>query len=381
VITVSMDVHVRNSFLHATDVARKVLCHGRCSNTLLDIGAFLAPVEREARVRQEPLHVVLESTTNSRGMARMLATYGREAGIDLTVDVLDARRLRVIAESVCKTDAVDARVLNELACSNLRLPVCYLPDDEEFALREHLRARSDLVRIRTMFKNRVHALLHRRAILTPQADLFAAAGREFLRQLSLDEAGRTILIRYLDGVDQIDRLVRESTASLRELSRAPRWSKPVALLQTMPGVGLVTSLTILAELGNLKRFPSRAAVANYAGLIPVIRDSNEKHFAGRITRRGSMHLRAVLVEAAWMAEPRVPAYHDLFHRVQQKKGKGTAIVAVARRMLEDAYTILKKGEAFRYMTVSTSEATESKGSLRSNAVSRGNRKVASSVAG
>ena len=379
-ITVSMDVHVRNSFLHATDGTR-VLCHGRCSNTLLDIGAFLAPVEREAIARQQPVHAVLESTTNSRGIARMLATYGREAGIDLTVDVLDARRLRVIAESACKTDAIDARVLNELACSNLRLPVCYLPDDDEFALREHLRARSDLVRIRTMLKNRVHALLHRRAILAPQADLFAAAGREFLRQLSLDEAGRTILTRYLEGMDRIDRLVQDSTASLQELSRGPRWGKPAALLQTMPGIGLITSLTILAELGNLKRFPARAAVANYAGLTPVIRDSNEKHFAGGITRRGSMHLRAVLVEAAWMAEPRVPAYHDLFTRVTQKKGKGTAIVAVARRMLEDAYTILKKDEAFRYMTASKAEATESKDSLRSKAVPRGNCRVASSVAG
>jgi transposase len=376
-----MDVHVRNSFLHATDAERQVLCRGRCSNTLLEVGALLAPVERVARERREPVHAVLESTTNSRGITRLLAAYGREAGIDLTVDVLDARKLRVIAESVCKTDAVDARVLNELACSNLRLPVCYVPDDEEFALREHLRSRSDLVRIRTMFKNRVHALLHRRAILAPQADLFTATGREFLRQVWLDEAGRTILTRYLEALDRIDALVQDSMASLRELARGPRWAKPAALLQTMPGVGLITALTILAELGNLTRFPSRAAVANYAGLVPVIRDSNTKHFSGGITHRGSRHLRAVLVEAAWMAEPRVPAYHDLFDRVQRKKGKGTAIVAVARRMLEDSYTILKKDQAFRYLTVSRREATESQDSLPSNAVSRRNRKVASSVAG
>ncbi|MEK7731098.1 MAG: IS110 family transposase, partial [Planctomycetota bacterium] len=314
-ITIGMDAHVRNSFLYATDAAQKVLSRGRCSNTLLDLAGFLAPVEREAIARSEPVRVVLESTTNSRGLARMLATYGREAGIDLTVEVLDARKLRVIAESVCKTDGVDARVLNELACSNLKLAVCYLPDDEEFALREHLRSRSDLVRIRTMLKNRVHAVLHRRAILAPQADLFTASGREFLRQLTLDEAGRTILDRYLAAMDRIDEAVNESTGNVKEQSRRPRWAKPAALLQTMPGIGLITAMTILAELGNLKRFASRAAVANYAGLTPVIRDSNEKHFAGGISHRGSRHLRAMIVEAAWMAAPRVPAYHDLFHRV------------------------------------------------------------------
>lgn len=379
-ITIGMDVHVRNSYLHVTDSRQNVLRKGRCGNSLLDLSAFLAPIEGACKEGSETVHVVLESTTNSRGIQRMLSRYGVQAGIDLTAEVLDARKLRIIAESVCKSDSVDARVLNELANSNLKLPVCYMPDDEEFALREHLRARSDLVRMRTMLKNRLHAVLHRRAILAPQSNLFTAQGREFLRQLSLDEAGRTILTRYLTGMDHIDALVKESTASLTELSRRPRWDKPAALLQTMPGIGLITAMTILAELGNIKRFASRAAVANYAGLTPIIRDSNEKHFAGGISHRGSTHLRAVLTEAAWMAMPRVPVYHDLFHRVEFRKGKATAIVAVARRMLEDAYTILKRDEAFRYMTASSMEKTQT-GSLRSKAESRSRCKAASSVAG
>jgi len=379
-ITIGMDVHVRNSYLHVTDSQRKVLRKGRCGNSLLEWGAFLAPIEGVCKQHQEAVHVVLESTTNSRGIQRMLSQYGSEAGIDLTAEVVDARKLRIIAESVCKSDSVDARVLNELACSNLKLPVCYMPDDEEFALREHLRSRSDLVRMRTMLKNRVHAVLHRRAILAPQSDLFTAQGRLFLQQLPFDEAGRTILARYLQAMDQIDGLIKESTSSLKDLSRQPRWGKSSALLQTMPGIGLITAMTILAELGNIKRFASRAAVANYAGLTPIIRDSNEKHFAGGISHRGSTHLRAVLVEAAWMAVPRVPVYHDLFHRVEVRKGKAPAIVAVARRMLEDAYTILKRDDVFRYMAASSTEATR-KESLRSKAESRSRREAASSVAG
>jgi transposase len=235
--------------------------------------------------------------------------------------------------------------------------------------------------MRTMLKNRVHAVLHRRAILSPQGDLYTKGGRTFLSQVKLDEAGRTILDRYLSMLDSIGKVIDESTASLRELARRPRWAKPAALLQTMPGVGLITAMTILAELGDLRRFPSRAAVANYAGLVPIIRHSNEKHFSGGITHRGSTHLRAVLCEGAWMAVPRVPVYGDLFDRIERKKNKATAIVAVARRMLEDAYTMLKRDEAFRYVAVSRSEATESKDSLRSKTAARGNRKVASSVAG
>ncbi len=219
----------------------------------------------------------------------------------MEADVLDARRLRIIAESVVKCDAVDARVLNELARSNLKLPVCYMPDDEEFALREHLRSRSDLVRLRTMTKNRIHALLHRRGILTPRGGLFTLDGRRLLDELPLDEAGRSILARYLATLDHLDAVIAESDGDLRQVMRRPRWAKPAALLQTMPGIGVVTALMILAELGNLKRFHGRAAVANYAGLVPVIRDSDTKHYAGGITHRGSCHLRAVLTEAAWTA--------------------------------------------------------------------------------
>lgn len=371
-ITVGMDVHVRNSFLHATDESGKVIRRGRCGNTLMDLGEFLIPVEREAAQRGLPVRAVLESTTNSRAIQRMLTTYGQAAGVDLTADVVDARKMRIIAESVCKCDRLDAQVLNELGRSNLALPLCYMPDDEEFALREHLRARNDLVRMRTMLKNRVHAVMHRRGIMKPAGNVFTQAGRAFLRQLDLDEAGRVIIDRYLQAMDQLDQAVSESTASLKQVMRRPRWSRSSALLMTMPGMGMITALTVLAELGDLDRFRSRAAVANYSGLVPVVRDSNHKHYSGGISRRGSSHLRAVLTEAAWTSVARVPVYGDLFERIARKKSKATAIVAVARRMLEDAFTLLKKDEAFRYVAPAPSS---------SHATSRGNELVASSVAG
>jgi transposase len=348
-ITIGLDVHVRNSFLHARDPEGRVLVQGRCGNTLGELAQKLAPVERAARQRGEPVRAVLESTTNSRPMALLLERYGQEAGIDLTAQVLDARKLAIIASSVCKCDKLDAGVLDELAGSNLRLPVCYMPDDQVFALREHLRGRADLVRVRTMMKNRCHALLHRRGVLRPAGlDAFTGSGRAWLAQLELDGAGRVILDRLLALVDQFDAALKQSQQDLRELARRQRWSGPVALLATMPGVGLITALTILAELGDVDRFRGRDAVANYAGLVPVVRSSNEKMYHGGITHRGPCHLRGALVEAAWIGQAKAPAYAALYERVKTKSCAQKAIVAVARRMLEDAWTMLKKGQAFRY---------------------------------
>ena len=357
-IHVGMDVHIRNSVLNAKDAEGQPLARGRSGNNTLDLGEFFTPLVRRANDTGESIRVVMESTGNSRAIQRLLTQFGREAGIDLTVEVLHARKLRVIAESVNKCDRVDADILTELSRSNLKLPTCYMPDDEEFALREHLRARTDLVRVRTMVKNRVHAILHRRGILTPSTDLFGRRGGTFLDQLNLDQAGRITLDRFRTLIDQLNESIKESTTCLRTVMSEPRWSKPAALLQTMPGIGLITSLMILAELGDLSRFRSRAAVANYAGLVPKHRNSNDKRWSGHITRRGSAHLRGVLIEAAWMAAPRVPAYKALFDRVATKKNKKTAIVAVARRMLEDAWMLLIKDEAFRYVPVFLGDAQE-----------------------
>ncbi len=141
-------VHIRNSVLNAKDADGQALARGRAGNTMLDLGAFFAPLERRAKATGESIRVVMESTGNSRAIQRLLTPYGREAGIDLTAEVLGARKLRVIAESVNQCDRVQADMLTELSRSNLELPTRYLPDDEEFALGEHLRVRSDLVQIR-----------------------------------------------------------------------------------------------------------------------------------------------------------------------------------------------------------------------------------------
>jgi transposase len=349
-INVAMDVHVRNSVVLATAPDGRILRKGRVGNGLLEFGTFLAPVERAARESGERVLVTLENTTNARGLARLLERYGREAHLDLSVQAVNPRKMRVIAESVCKCDKIDVAMLNELAASNLRLPLVWLPDDEVFSLREHLRARSDLVRLRTMVKNRIHSIFHRRCILTPTGELFGARGRRFLEEMKkqLDEPGQMILDRWTQLLGDLNQQLMQSEKELATVAEHPRWQPQVRLLRSQPGVGLITALTTLAELGDINRFRSRSAVSNFAGMVPVLRSSNEKHFSGHITRRGPAHLRAMLVQAAWTAIRFVPAYASIYQRVQARHNSQVAIVAVARRMLEDAWTMLKRNEPFRY---------------------------------
>lgn len=343
-ITLGLDVHVRNSYLEARDDSGKRLLRGRCGNTLGELAQKLGVLEQQGQA----VHAVLESTTNSRAMALLLRHWAEGAGLELAAQVLDARKLRVIAESVDKCDRVDAATLCELAQSKLKLPACYVPDDEVFALREHLRSRHDLVRLRTMLKNRVHSVLHRRGILRPAGDLFSGMGRGWLSEVELDEAGRTLIDAYLQHVDALEATIKASTRRLEQLAKTDRWLQGAALLRSMPGVGLITALTVLAEAGDWSRFKGRAAVAHYAGLTPIMRDSNDKRWRGGISRRGPAHLRAAIVEAAWTSIRHVPAYEQMYDRISGRRGKQVAIVAVARRMLEDMFTMMSKNQAFRY---------------------------------
>ena len=183
---IGMDVHVRNSFLHAPRVtAVDPLSRQGRQNTLGELARLLAPLE--GRIASPSGLCWKAPPTAGPSTSCFRPTANRRAWS--CGPKCSMHKLRIIARSVSKCDKHDAAVLNELAHSNLKLPVCYMPDDEVFALREHLRARSDLVRVRTMLEDRCHAVLHRRGVLNPLKDLFGKAGRQWLGELKLDDAG------------------------------------------------------------------------------------------------------------------------------------------------------------------------------------------------
>lgn len=341
---IGIDVHVRNSFFHINHADGRTFKKGRVPNTLADFAQFLAPIEGCAA------KAVMESTTNSRPVYLLLQQWARQSGCELDARVLHARNLRIIAQSEAKCDKVDASELAHLADCKLRLSVSYMPPQDVFELRELTRTREDLVDGRTMLKCQAHAVLHRRGILLPQeVDLFTQAGRSWIKGVeSLDPTGRMALDRLYSLISVFDVRIKEADAGLKEKSTSDRWKADYDLLATMPGVGLVTALTVLGEVGEWSRFKSRAAITNFAGLIPVERSSNDKNWKGQVKRQGPRHLRRVMVEAAWSAIAHSEKYKAVYQKLVARDGrKLVAATAVARRMLEDMFTILKTRSAFK----------------------------------
>lgn len=229
-------------------------------------------------------------------------------------------------------------MLAQLLRSDLIAPV-YVSSLKIRELKELLRHRARLVRDATRMKNRVHHLLLKNNYQVPFSDLFGARGLTYLSKLSLPDYHQPQLQTYLTLYGQLVEQIDPLTRTIRRLAKEDPRAK---LLMTIPGIGSLVAMVIVAEIEDISRFPSYRHLASYAGLVPSLDSSAEKERRGRITKQGSPHLRTALIEAA-QAIPRLKGRRlNIFFRKRiVKAGYKKAIVATAHKLLQFAFYILK----------------------------------------
>jgi len=246
------------------------------------------------------------------------------------------QRVKAIASAKLKNDRVDSATLAHLLRCDL-LPESWKADRETQTRRQQVRWRTTMVRQRTRLKNQVHAVLHQQGLRSPQTDLFGKRGRLWLAGAKLPEAGRQTANACLRMIDHYGEEIKNQNLQLREKAAG---DDRVARLMTIPGIGEVSALMLLAEIGDLNRFHSKEALCSYAGLVPRVRESAGKAARGGITRQGSSTLRWILVEAAQVATRSSPAARRYYERLQRRKHKHVARVALARKLLITVYALL-----------------------------------------
>jgi transposase len=221
------------------------------------------------------------------------------------------------------------------------LPEAYIAPPELRDLRDLLRHRATLVHLRTSIKNRVHALLARQGILPEYTDLFGTAGREFLASLELPDGPRRRLDSLLTLIGDFD---REITTTTGEIDQRAKADERVKLLCQIRGIGHYTAMLIIAEIGDVKRFPTAKHLCAWAGLTPTIRSSDGKARLGHISRQGSTILRWALCEAAQHTPSGGGPLRAQYERIAKRRGSKIARVAVARQILTLCYYGLRDGE-------------------------------------
>ncbi len=249
-------------------------------------------------------------------------------------------------ERMRKTDAVDSRKL----ATGLRagqLKGIYTPDSVSLEMRSLIRLKNTITKDTTRQKNRTKGFLRYVGVKIPQEYLEPSSNwsKRFIAWLKDVQmhtiSGRETLDSLISQLEDLRRHKLEVTRSIRSLSKTERFAGPLELIMSVPGIGLITGMAILAEICDFGRFTSAEKFAAYVGMIPMCHSSGEHDGTGDITMRGNASLRASLIEASWVAIRQDPAMNLVYTENRRRMPASKAIVKVARKLCNRIFYVLK----------------------------------------
>ena len=272
---------------------------------------------------------------------------------------------KAIASARLKNDKVDAAILAQLLRADL-LPEAWIAPPEVRQLRALLRHRAQLVRLRTLLRNRIHAVLADHGQDRP-AGLLERPGPGLARligaacRLPGGDRGRPGADRRHPGADRPAGL---GGPPARQVRSAGEGLDPAARR------GPVHRLVILAEVGDVSRFGSARKLAAWAGLTPTVRGSDRTVRHGHISKQGSAWLRWILCEAAQTAK-RHPDFAASYPAIARRRGKKIATTAIARKLLTRTWHLLTDAERAASHTTSAPGSRRGAGTSREGSPSPG----------
>jgi transposase len=244
-----------------------------------------------------------------------------------------------------KTDEKDAEQILQLLRAHVLagnpLPDVWIPDPQTRDDREVVRARLDAAEKAATVKAQIQGLLKRNRQARPDdvkgrwTRLYWAWLRALVADPTLGSGMRTTLGSLMRQLIFLEKEIERLEEALGGLASSPRYAAAIGELVTLPGVGLLTALVFLTEVGDLRRFRNRRQIGAYLGLVPRSYESGaQQDRKGHITRQGPARVRRVLCQAAWsrIREGRVD--HEVYQRIASKnpKHKKIAVVAMMRRL-------------------------------------------------
>lgn len=245
-----------------------------------------------------------------------------------------------------KSDRVDCRKLAEDAH---KLPAVSVPDEEEEADRQVVRLRCQMADRRRKIKQHIKSFLLQHGLPEPDGlKHWSKESVEALRGLTMRAELRFALDVMLDELKHTEDQVERVTKKLEELEGSERHRADMAVLQSAPGVGLVTAMTFKAELIAPERFETAQEVSAIQGFAPRVEQSGDRRWEGPLLPGGNRFLRTVLVEAAWRWVAQDAGAARKYRKLlSNTRSENKAIVGMARRLGIILWRMLTRGEKYR----------------------------------
>jgi transposase len=301
---------------------------------------------KEFAQRHEAPRIVLVYEASSRGFG--LYDQLRDAGIECHV-LAPTHLPHTAHRRKNKTDDKDAEMLLDevraYVLAGRKLPDVWVPDLRTRDDREAVRMRLQFGEQRTAVKNQIRQLAKRNSLAFPvwftNSGEWSRRSLQWLREMAegttgcLAEGARTALSSLIDVYAALSCELKELDRAILRLARSQRYAQAFRQLKLMPGVGTLTAMVFLTELGDLARFANRRQLAAYLGLAPAAYESGtQDDRKGHITRQGSARVRHVLCQAAWAAVRCCEKSKAAYEKIRRGTSKRTkiAIVALMRRL-------------------------------------------------
>lgn len=275
--------------------------------------------------------IAVEATTGWRYVIEELRRAGVEAHLAEPAQTksLQGRKKRA------KTDRLDAAHLRDLMVIE-RLPESWIAPDHIQEIRTLMRLRHSLVEERTTHKQRIHAQIFHNGY-PQQKNLDSMEGRAHLEGLELPETARRVVDLSLAMIDHINEELEPIEAELRAYARSQAGCQ--ALMKHY-GVGELTSVALLSELGDTRRFSSSKQAVRYAGLDITVHNSDEKRAAGKLSRQGPPVLRWAAYEVGKRAWRKGSPDHEYYLKNKERIGANRAALSIARKLIRRAHHTL-----------------------------------------
>jgi transposase len=304
-----------------------VLGNGQVNN---DLGSILDFIDRELDGRRVK-GVAIESCCGAANLAEQLQRVGWD------VALANAGICSRMKQNPDKTDFSDARLLADLVRVGY-LPRVWLPPEHIRDLRRLTRHREHLVEERRRIKLRIRAMLREERISASSdvGEVWTLSWLKWLKSTtSLQNHSRWVMDMHLAN---LERLAEQISDVERRMKESTKDDLVVQKLLAEKGIGLVTAVTMRAEIGSFQRFHTGKQLARYCAVTPKNVSSGKKQADGGLIQAGNLHLRTMLIETAHRLARYVPKWKTLKDRLKATgKPASVAAAAVANRWVRQLY--------------------------------------------
>jgi transposase len=328
-IVAGFDVHRAQITFDALDTETGEVGRGR-------IDATPAAVARwAARFDGQRIDVAVEACTGWLFVCDALAAAGAVAHL---AEPVETRALRG-RKRRAKTDREDAKWLRELLADG-RLPESWIPPEHVRQWRSRARLRHTLIDERTQWFQRIQATLFHHGVSGTPEKLRTRAGRAFLDSLELPDDARERIEIALAMIDAIESQIAPLERELRQLARRQAGCRA---LMGLYGMGELTSLVTLCELGDVGRLSGSRKAVRMAGIDIGVHRSDRRSRIGKLNRQGSPQLRWALYEAALAAcRPSSPDHADYLALKARGLSHTRASLTIARKLARRSFHVLRE---------------------------------------